>query len=158
MRYAVVCLLASVAGCSEVASRHSVVMGERTRPKLEARTGRPSSDIEDVPAPTPADPDTRPPEPPAPAEREEKTVLVPPPPKMTAAVYGAKWCTTCALVNPAMIEAQRRGYLVEYRDLDDEPTPHIKQVPAVIIYQDDFPIYTATGFLDVTDTLRKYLP
>lgn len=150
-------VLMAVAGFTAMVPGPRSVVGTRARGELAPRARRPSGDLPCVP--TPADPATEPQTIRIVVETAEETS----PPRradttLSAVVYGATWCPTCSLVNPAIIEAKKRGYVVEYRDLDEHPTPHVTVVPAVFIYRDDVAIYTTSGFLNVTDALREYLP
>lgn len=162
MRYVFAAVAIIVSGCSPVDSGCRPVLGSRARGELGEGMGRPGRYPESILTPTPAKPQTRVECPitivvetaeEAPAQGGEDQTEV-----MAAAVYGAKWCVACPLVMPAIEAAIARGYLVEYRDLDEHPTPHIKQLPAVIIYRDELPVFVAYGVDDVIKALEKFLP
>ena len=77
---------------------------------------------------------------------------------MTAALYGASWCGPCKQLDPIVSVKRAYGYKIEYRDVDDQPSPYVTTVTAVFIYKNGVGIDKAVGPAAITKLLNRYLP
>lgn len=145
----------ALSGCSPLAKGHRSFLGDRARYSVDARTERAGGNRAPVPAAARAAPSAVPT--PEEAATEAPTLVPAEKAAVSAAVYGARWCAPCAELHKTVLRLQAKGAHIEYRDLDQHPTPLVRLLPTVFAYgSEGTVIEKAVGLPDCKALLEKH--